>query len=134
MGTAEVSVLADHYSGPQQGGSGLPIQNPNQPLGQGFPIAHRRYQGRVSLWGTVLGVLSSTADPCPLDARSTPNSEKHQCPRHGPVSPRAKSPLGKNHRSRGFSELSKPGDELVSTNQETDPEDKKRKGFSAAFS
>lgn len=42
--------------------------------------------------------------------------------RHSLVSPRGY--LGGNRYSRGFSELSKPGDNLVSTDEETDPERK----------
>lgn len=81
MGRTEVSALADACPSPQQGGDGLPqMQNPDQPLGQGFPIAHFWHQHWViPVWGHPWhpGVLSRFH---PLDARSMPSCDNHRCP------------------------------------------------------
>lgn len=72
MGRAEVSALADACPSPQLGGDGLPqVQNPDQPSGQGFPIAHFWHQHRViPLWGHPWhpGVLSRPG-ACPVVTR-----------------------------------------------------------------
>lgn len=115
------------------------VQNPDQSSGQSFPSAHCWYQDqgtRSSLSGASLALWCIERHPwSPLT-----RCQEHAQLWHPQMSPDMvqyslgqSHPWGENHCSRGFSELSKPGDSLVSIDQEIRPERKGERNSALLF-